>query len=265
MDNCGSRSFVDPVVVPVDEEDQVREPQPPGRVLGLVRRTRCQAAFAFDNEDFDLLGAGELEGQRLACGEGHAVARRTRVGLEEEGPAGHLGVARQPAAMPQPEKVLPRQREAAVARKGEPGIAAGAFAVGARSEPLVEDGEGGIDERHDVTRREHEAITESAPRLPQVPAHRPREQQRQQHVDLGPRAARMPALTVVQREVDALVDQVLEDLVSCELGLGAAHQRIDVDVASRPPDRVHGHPPWTEPPLGPSRRCPGAGVRVVPS
>ena len=127
--------------------------------------------------------------------------------------------------------MLPRQREAAVARKGEPGIATGAFAVGARSEPLVEHGEGGIDERYDVTRREHETITESAPRLPQVPAHRPREQQRQQHVGLGPRAARMPALTVVQREVDALVDQVLEDLVSCELGLGAAHQRIDVDVA----------------------------------
>ena len=69
----------------------------------------------------------------------------------------------------------------------------------------------------------------------------PDEQQRQQHVDLGPRAAGVAALAVVQRQVDALVDEVLDDLVALEIGLGRGEQPGRVRVATRPADDVCRH------------------------
>ena len=92
------RSLVDPEVVPVDEEDEVRQAEAAGRVERLVGGAGRQAALALDDEDLDLLGAGHLEGERLAGRERHAVAGRPRVGLEEQRLAGHLGVAGQAAA-----------------------------------------------------------------------------------------------------------------------------------------------------------------------
>ena len=122
----------------------------------------------------------------------------------------------QAAAVPQAEQVLPRQREPAVLGEGEAGIAG---ALGAGAEALVQDGESGIDERHDVAGGENEAVAEAEPRPADVPAHRPGQEQREEHVHLGPRAAGVPALAVVQLEIDALVDQVLEDLIAGEVAL----------------------------------------------
>src|ERR1035437_6911209 len=51
-----------------------------------------------------------------------------------------------------------------------------------------------------------------SPRPADIPAHRSGEEQREEHVNLGPRAAGMAALAVVEREVDQLVDEILEDL-----------------------------------------------------
>ena len=185
---------------------------------------RGQAAFAFDGEDPDLARARQLECQGLARSEWHAVARGARVGLQEEGPARGLGVAGQPAPAPQPEQVLPGEGVAAVLGKGEARVAR---ALGAGAEALVEDGESGVNQRDDVAGGEDEAVAEPAPRPADVPAHRAREEQRQHHVDLGARAAGMPALAVVEGQVDALVDEVLEHLVVGEVALRQSVQMLN--------------------------------------
>ncbi len=59
---------------------------------------------------------------------------------------------------------------------------------------------------------EHEAVAEALLRVADIPAHLARQQQRQQGVHLGARAARMPALAVVEDDVDGVVDQVFDHL-----------------------------------------------------
>ena len=216
--------LVDPEVVPVHEEDEVREAQAPGRVARLCARAGRQATLALDGEDPDVLAAGELEGQRLTrCGR-HAVTRGARVELQEEGLAGHLRVPRQSAAVAQGQQVLPRERPAAVVGEREP-LVAGELA--ACPERLIEDREGGIHVGHRVPGREDESVGEGEPGAADVPAHGARQQQRQKDVDLGPAAAGMPRLAVVEGEVDHLVDEVLDDLPVPELGLGLRVQRVD--------------------------------------
>ena len=102
---------------------------------------------------------------------------------------------------------------------------------------LVEHGERRVDQRHRVPRGQHEPVAEPAPRPQHVPAHRAGQQQRQHHVHLGPRPARVPALPVVERQVDALVDEVLDHLVAGEVGLGRREQPPDVELAARARDR----------------------------
>ncbi len=230
VDHGRSGPFVDAEVVPVDQEDQVGEAQPPGRVLRLVSRARRQTALAFEDEDFDLVGAGQLESQRLAGRERHAVAGRPGVGLEEERPAGHLGVAGQPAAVPQPEQMLPGEGEPAVFGEAEARIAG---PLGPGPQPFVQDGERGVDQWHGVAGGEDESVAEPKPRPPDVPAHRPGQEQRQEHVDLGPRTARVAALAVVEGEVDALVDEVLEDLVAFEVRFGGGVQAIGLGAGGK--------------------------------
>ena len=87
---------VNAVVVPVDEEHEVGEPQAPGGVARLVAGSRSQPAFAFHDEDSDLLATGQSECQRLTRRGRHAVARGPGVPLEEQGLALHFRVARQP-------------------------------------------------------------------------------------------------------------------------------------------------------------------------
>src|SRR5689334_14423593 len=78
-----------------------------------------------------------------------------------------------------------------------------------------------------MARAEHEPVAERQPRPPHVPAHRPAEHQRQKHVDLGSGAARVAALAVIERQIDALIDQILDDLVAREIALRGAVQGID--------------------------------------
>ncbi len=212
-----------------------------------------QATLAFDDEDPDAPGSGQLERQRLAGGEGHAVARWPGVRLEEERLAGHLGVARQAAPMAQAGQVLPRQREPPILGEGEARVAR---PLEPGSERLVEDGKRRVDQRHGVAGREHEAIAEAQPRPADVPAHRPGQEQRQEHVDLGSRAAGMPALAVVELQVDELVDQILEDLVVGEVAFGARQESIDFGLG-----RAIGRGRWAGRGAVGSNR----GARNVPS
>ena len=224
VDDGRQRPLVDAEVVPVDHEHEVVEAQAPRRVARLVGAAGRQAALALEDEDLDLVGAGVLERERLAGGGRHAVARRPRVELQEERLALHLGVAGQTAASAELEQLLPGQGPAAVVGEREALVP---VALVADPERLVEHGQRRVDERHGVAGTEHEPIAERQPRPAHVPAHRAREHQRQEHVDLRARAARMAALAVVERQVDALVDQVLDDLVALEIRLGRAIQGVD--------------------------------------
>ena len=196
----------------------------------LVCAAGCQAALTLEDEDLDLVGTGVLERERLARGRTHAVAAWPGVELQEEGLALHLGMAGQAASTAQPEQQLPGQRPLAVVWKSEAWIRWSPFLSDA--EGLVEHGQRRVDERHRVAGAEHEAIAERQPWPAHVPAHRATEHQRQEHVDLRARAARMAALAVVQGKVDALVDQVLDDFVALEIRLGGAVQGVDADGLS---------------------------------
>ena len=93
------------------------------------------------------------------------------------------------------------------------------------------------------------------PRPAQVPAHGARQHQRQQHVDLRARAARMAALAVVQRQVDRLVDDVLDDLPALEVGLGGLVQGVDAR-------QVRSSAPWR---ADATRHHCGRGTAVWPA
>ncbi len=218
------RRIVDAKVVPVDEEHEVAESQAPRAVARFVARARRQAALALDHEDLDLVGTGELQGDGLARRWRHAVSGRSGVELQEERLALHLGVAGQAAAMAQAQEVLPRQCPAPVVREREL-VARVTLVAGAHH--LVQDRERAVDERHGVTGGKDEPIAERQPGPAEVPAHGPGEQQRQQQMDLRTRAARVPGLAVVERQVDRLVDDILHDLPVLERRRSALVERID--------------------------------------
>ncbi len=232
VDHARRRAGVDPEVVPIHEEHQVPEPQPPGRVLGLVGRPGGEPALALDDEDLHLRRPGPLEGQGLAGGGGHAVARGAGVELEEEGPPLHLGVPGQPAAAAEPEQPLPGEGEVAALGEREAGIGA---ALVARPQPLVEHGEGGVDEGHRVPGAQHESISEPEPGPPDVPAHGSTEQEGEEEMDLGTGTPGVAALPVVEGEVDALVDDILHGLEAGEVRLRQGVEPGHVTEAAGPP------------------------------
>ncbi len=238
-DHARDGRVVDAVVVPVEQEDEVVEPQPPGRVARLVAGAGREAALALDHEDLDLLGPGQLERNRLTGRRRHAVPRRPGVELQEEGLALHLGVAGEAAATSQLEEVLPGERPAAVIGEGEGGVR---VTLGAGAQHLVEDGQRRVHERHGVAGREHEPIRERPPRLADVPAHGAGEEERQEHVDLGARAAGVAALAVVQRQVDRLVDDLPDRIPALEL-----RDRLVVEAIRRP--LLDGGHAWTSWPV----------------
>src|SRR5690348_16464054 len=137
------------------------------------------------------------------------MTRRSGVELDEERLALHLGMPGQPVPASQQQQVLPGQRPLPIVREGE---LVAWVALVPRTQHLVQDGEGRIYQRHGVARRKDESVHEWPPRLAQVPAHRAREEQRQEQMDLGPRPTRMSALAVVERKVDRLVDQLAQEL-----------------------------------------------------
>ncbi len=214
--HAGGRPRVDAEVVPVDQEDQVVQAEPPRGVLGLVRRAGREPPLALEHEDLHLARSGQAERQRLPGGGRHTVPRGPGVELQEQRPAFHLGVAGQPAVPAQPQQPLPGQRPAAVI--GERKIRRPGQRVPGPYR-LVQHRQRGIHQRHRVTRGQHEAVAEPVPWPQQVPAHGAGQQQRDQHVHLGPGATGVPALAVVQGQVDALVDQVLDHLVPGEISL----------------------------------------------
>ena len=206
VDDARDGVLVDPEVVPVEEEHEVRETEPPRGVPRLVRRARREAALAFDREDLHLFAARDLQRDRLAGRRRHAVARRTGVPFEEERLAAHLGVAGEATVAAQEQQVLPGQREFPVVREREARIPG---ALVPEAHRLVQRRERRVDERHGVARRKHEPVAEGAPGMEDVPAHPAREHEREKDVHLRPRPAGVTALAVVQRQVDELVDDVL--------------------------------------------------------
>ncbi len=90
--HLADRLVVDAEVVPVDQEVQVVQPQPPGGVHHLVVHPGGQPGFAFHGKDLHALRSGALERHRLAGCRRAAVSGGTGVELEEQGLAFHLGV-----------------------------------------------------------------------------------------------------------------------------------------------------------------------------
>src|SRR6185369_8292718 len=101
---------IDAVVVPVEEVDEVVEPETPGGVLDLVVRAGGVPPLALHREDLHLAGARVLERRRLAERRRSAVAGGPGVELEEEGLALHLGVAGETLVVAEEEEVLPDER-----------------------------------------------------------------------------------------------------------------------------------------------------------
>ncbi len=77
------------------------------------------------------------------------------------------------------------------------------------------------------------AVGEAQPRPPQVPSHAPRQHEGQQQVNLRcPRPARVAALAVVEGDVDALIDEVLEGLEAREVERSGVVQTLHLGVVA---------------------------------
>ena len=202
---------VDAEVVPVDEEDQVVQAQPPGRVPRLVAGAGGQPALALDGEDLDLAASGVLQRQRLA--------RRGRACRGPKGRCSTSGTSVLPSISAWPDSPPLRRRSsrssqvrAYLPSSGNAKLRV-AVALVPRAQRLVEHGETW---RRPAARcgppRARTGREKRPPRTQDVPAHRAGEHRGQRQVHLGPGAAGVPALAVVQHQVDHLVDQVLGHL-----------------------------------------------------
>ena len=79
--------------------------------------------------------------------------------------------------------------------------------------------QGGVDQGSGVAGHQDEAVAESLLGMADVPAHGAAQQQADEVVDLGAAAAGVPALAVVEHQVDLLIDDVLDDLPVGEIVL----------------------------------------------
>ena len=109
VDNPAGGHLVDAPIVPVDEIVEVVQAQAEGGVLRLVARPSGEAAFAFDREDLDALGAGALQGHRLTGRGGRPVAGWSGVELQKERLAFHLRMASQALVAAEAKQVSPDQ------------------------------------------------------------------------------------------------------------------------------------------------------------
>ena len=222
------RPGVDAEVVPVDEEHEVRQAQSPGCVLGFVGAPGRQPSFTFDDEDLHLFGPRQFQRQRLADGGANPMSRRTGIVLQEQAFSRHLGVTGEAAHVTQLGQHLPGEGELPLLWERIT-LEAGPFV--ARSQPFVQHGERGVHERDGMPGGKDEAVREAQPRPAHVPSHRSRKREGQHHVDLGARPPRVPALTVVEGQVDTLVDQVLQHLVAGEVWLRGGKKTPHLGIA----------------------------------
>ena len=135
---------------------------PPGR----------EPSLALDGEDLYLFGARQLQRQSFSDGGADAVRRRAGVVLQEQAFPGHLGVPGQAAAVAELGQHLPGEGELPVVGKRVT-LEAGPLVAG--SQPFVEHGQRGVNERDGVPGGQDEAVGEAEPRPAQVPSHRSRQ------------------------------------------------------------------------------------------
>ena len=119
----GRRSRIDAEVVPVDQEDEVVEPQSPGRVLGLVGGAGGEPALALHGEDLHLVDTGELEGQRLSRGGGMPWPEGPVLNFRKRVLPAISAWPGKPAAVAKVQQVLPGERPAAPVGEGEARVA----------------------------------------------------------------------------------------------------------------------------------------------
>ena len=205
MDDRAVREEVDPVIVPVHQDDEVVEPETPGRVLRLVVCAGRVTSLALYREHAHLARPGVLERQRLTDRGRHAVTRGAGVELEEERLALHLGVARQVPVVAQPQELLPEERPLLllidlVARVARLSVT--------DAQSLVVDSQQGVDDRAAVPRHEDEAVPEGLFGVADVPAHARAERRCDEQRHLRARPAGLAALSQVERQIDELIDQV---------------------------------------------------------
>ena len=237
VDNARGRPGVDAEVVPVDEEDEIGQPKPPCRVFGLVSAPGREPSLTLDGEDFYLAGTRQLQRQSLSDRGADAVGRWAGVVLEEQAFPRHLGVPGKSAAMTELGQHLPCESELTVVWERVT-LEASPFVPG--PEPFVEHGQRGVDEGDGVPGGQDEAVGEAQPRPAHVPSHRPRQGERQYHVDLRARPARVPALAVIEGQVYALVDKVLQHLIASEVRLGGGKKAPHLGLAGRMRPARHG-------------------------
>ncbi len=229
VDGAADAVIVDAEIVPVHQVDQVVERETPGGVGRLVGGAGGQSAFAFEDEDLHPIGARALQGQRDARRGGAAVTRWAGVELQEQGPALHLRVSGKPPAPAEARQVFPVQR-AMLGVADMVALVAGLAVL----EPhrLVQHREGAVDERDGVAGAQHEAVREATGRIADVPPHRPAQEGGEQDGRLGPRASGVPALAVVDDDIDELIDQV-PDRVPVGEGMAIVHALPSTKVRSR--------------------------------
>ena len=72
---------------------------------------------------------------------------------------------------------------------------------------MVDDGQGRIDQRDTVAGSEYETVCKGEERIADIPAHRAGCQERRHLMRFGTRSARVSTLTVIQHNVNILVDK----------------------------------------------------------
>ena len=199
---------VDPEIVPVDDHVQVVQAQGVTRVLGLVPATGGVAAFSLETEDLHALGAGVFEGHGLARADRSAVAAGAGVELHEEILLGHLRVAGQAAHVAEAQQVFPGHHTVGAATD-EVLVVTGLLMHDPQG--FVENRQGGVNQGNGVAGHQDEPVAEPFFGMPDVPPHGAAQQQAHQVVHLGTASPGVPALTVIEHQVDLLIDDVLDD------------------------------------------------------
>jgi hypothetical protein len=205
---------VDPEIIPVEDHVQVVQAQTIARILGLVPAAGGVAAFAFEPEDLHAFGAGVLESHGLTCADRSAVAAGSGVELHEEVLLGHLYMARKAVDVAEAQQVFPSQH-ALSAPADEILVVTGLLMHDTQG--FVEYAQGGVNQGCGVSGHQDEPVAELLFGMADVPPHGSTQQQTHEVMDLGTASPGVPALTIVEHQVDLLIDDVLDDLPAGEV------------------------------------------------